>query len=138
MVILDEGQAFSELEVNATVFDECVGILKKQLRQPEKSVNTAPVLKTLEQIKNYFVNKCTRKSQTQKAYEEATHQLDRRCNIAENDLKDFQAMYQRLQEQYGDLSNQHENLIKQHTALQTSNLTLIKQKECADGKIEIL
>lgn len=47
-------------------------------------------------------------------------------------------MYQRLQEQYGDLDNQHENLIKQHTALQTNNLALIKQKECAEGKMEIL
>lgn len=62
MVILDEGQAFSELEVNATVFDECLDILKKQLNQLDQSTNAGPILKTLDQIKNYFVNKCTRKS----------------------------------------------------------------------------
>ena len=63
-VVLNENQAVSELEVYIITFENCLQMLKNG--SPDVSI-----FNTLDGIKNYFINKATRKGQRMIALEEA-------------------------------------------------------------------
>ncbi|KAH0572638.1 hypothetical protein SS50377_24749 [Spironucleus salmonicida] len=122
-LIVEEGKAVNELEVYTITFEQCLQLLR-QFEGSEK------IIQVLNRIKNYYINKATRKGQRLIALEQATISLDKKIITTEHDLmytRDFLSQkIAELTEQKFEFNKLHEESIE--LKIQNTNLTLSNQE----------